>query len=305
MARQTRAKAEEKTGWLDKLSDFAARSIVAITRSLPLCLIFILAGIGSYELWRYALKNPRFIIAGETLSLSNSKEFCPEAVREVERLGKQASGRSLLDPFLLSDLRGVYGNSSWVKRVCTMKRVFPNTLAVEFIIRKPAAYVKQGSYYWTVDEDGVFLNVPGKARPDASLPVIIGTTSDAIGKRPSMPGSVWQDSGVQDALGIYRTIQVSPLSEDVEVKKLLVHGGSFLNRLSRRVKKRPRVDIETEAGVTIRWGTYNSGEYPDEMLSSEKLAMLRNLVARDFASIPGVSLDVRTKVPGFQFPQDR
>jgi hypothetical protein len=104
-------------------------------------------------------------------------------------------------------------------------------------------------------------------------------------------------------MALIKLLGNSPLSEDLRVKQVLVHGGSFLNRFKRTVRKRPRLDVETLEGITVRWGTFNTGEFPDEILSDEKMAMLRNLVSRDLAVVPGVSLDVRTRMPGFSLPE--
>ena len=271
-------------------------------RALPLLVILAGVYVGGVAMWRAAMQDPTFTVGGDTLSLSGA--FCPEAEAELRRLGRMVKGRSLLDPDLLEDLRCDYESSPWVKRVCLMRRVFPNQLAIEFVLRSPVAQIRQSRYYWMVDSDCVLLKVSGKRHPVPDLPVVIGIPDQAIAERPTAPGEAWRDAGVRDALNVMKLLRASPLSEDLHVRKIMVHGGSFLDGLRRQMRKRPRLDLEMQEGLTVRWGTYNAGEYPEEMLSAEKLSMLRNLVARDFSRVPGVMLDVATRVPGFSLPPE-
>lgn len=275
-----------------------------VLHALPLVLILTGTTAGVCQLWRTAMSDPRFVIAGDTLSLTGSARFCEEAVAEVERLGRCASGRSLLDPWLLQELRREYEQSAWVKRVHSLRRIFPNRLGVEFVLRTPALQVKQDGYHWTVDSDGVLLKVKGTRAPAKGVPVLEGTTPDALTRRPAVPGRQWSDSALHDALSLLRELEASPLSEDLEVSRIYVHAGTFVNRENRRLRKRPRYDLETQQGAVIRWGTFNAGDFPDEMLTAEKLLSLRSMVARDFARIPGVALDVRTPTAGFTLPRE-
>ena len=107
---------------------------------------------------------------------------------------------------------------------------------------------------------------------------------------------------MQDALSVLRTLGDSAVAEDLHVRRILVHRGSFLDSLRRRRQDRPRLDLETREGILVRWGTFNAGELPEEVRSDEKIAMLQKLMARDLSTARGICLDVRTRVPGFRLP---
>jgi hypothetical protein len=269
---------------------------------LPLLLILASGVVGVVCLWQEALQDRRFRVAGDTLSLTGAARFSVAARDEVQRLGLKAAGRSLLDPWLLTDLRREYEQSPWVKRVCRLSRVFPNRIAVEFVLRVPAAQVHVQNWYWLVDQDGVLLRVAGAQTPYEGLPEIVGTIPGSIDRQPAY-GQTWNDPAVRDALSVLQVLRDSPLSEDLHVRRVLVHRGSFLDQLECRRQQRPRLDLQTSEGVLVRWGTFNGGDLPGELRSADKVTMLSDLLRRQLA-VPGICLDVRTRVPGYALPQE-
>ncbi len=284
---------------LRRLSEGAVVALRGLLAALPLSLILAGAGWGSITLWQHAFDDPRFKIGGDTLSLSGSARFGREAVQEIKRLGKQAKGRSLFEPGLLAELRREYEASPWVRRVCSLRRVFPNRVSVEFVLRSPLVQVRQSGYYWQVDRDGVLLPVPGARRPWRDLPEVVATSAKGLARRPR-DGGEWRDPGVRDALDVLQLLRASPLSEDLHVRRIRVSRGSFLDRLQRPHLKRPRLYLETAEGVSIRWGGFNRGDFPEEKLNSEKIADLRHFVARGVAAVPGITLDVSTRQPTYR-----
>lgn len=268
-----------------------------VIAAMPLLLILGGAATGLALLWQQAMDNPRYRIAGDTVSLAGAASRWPEAKREVIMLAKKLEGRCILSPTLIADIRADYERSPWVRRVCGLRRLFPNRLSIEFVLRAPVVQVRQNGYYWLVDRDCRLLPVDKNRTPKKNLPEVLAATPRAIARRPHN-GERWQDQGIRDAIGVVETIQGSPVSEDLNIKKVLVHGGGLIDTL-RRLRKRPRLDLETHEGVLIRWGTFNGGDLPDELLSGEKIWMLRDLIRREFSMYPGIKLDVRTKVAGY------
>lgn len=258
------------------------------------------AGIGL--LWHTALGDRRFLLDGETLGLGGSVRQCPESIGELAAIGHQFSGRSLLDPFLVTDLQTAYETSVWVRRVSRMRRSFPNRVDLELQLRLPAAQVKSGRRYWMIDGDGLLLPVAGNAEPFPGLPEIVGVASNTIGNRPDA-GEAWVDEGVAGGLGILRVFWGSPLSEALPVQRVVVNTGVFESGGKVREVRR-RFDVVTTSGMVIRWGTYNDVQAPgDELTSAEKMWNLQDLLSRDEALRPGVCLDVRTRLPGFSLTQ--
>jgi len=306
MSRRSARDIETEHGFARRATAFCLRlTVVCLLRSLPLLLIFGGVAYGAVSLWQAGIADERFMIRGDTLSLSLPSRLSAEAVYKIEELGKFPRPRSILDPFLLTDLRAKYEANPWVRQVCQLKRVYPDRLAVEFVLRMPVAQVKsyitpERCFYWQVDDTGMQLPLTSSSQPVPGLVVVEGSTRNALSRHPGA-GASWNDRGVKDALGILQTLRASPVSEDLHVKRVIVHTEVYRDVASNLHSRRPRLDIETDEGVLVRWGTFNGGDLPDEVLNAEKVAMLQNLVNRDLAKIPGICLDIRTRVPGFQF----
>ncbi|MDR1535015.1 MAG: hypothetical protein LBU64_07955 [Planctomycetota bacterium] len=252
---------------------------------------------GAVFLWRLALEDPRFRLEGETLGVYGALRECPESVDELAAIGRGFAGRGLLDPALIPDLEAAFARSVWVKKVVRLRRVFPNRIELEYLLRLPAAQVWSDSRYWLVDGEAVLLPVPGSPAPFPELAEIVGVTAGLIRGRPR-PGETWRDEGVAGALGIIRAFWNSPLSEIVPVEKVLVTAGAFRHR-EREVEKRRRFEVVSRTGTVIRWGAFNPDRLGGEPTTAEKLEALKDLLGSREALLPGVSFDVRTRLPGF------
>ena len=251
---------------------------------------------GVFVLWQLALLDSRFRMDGETLSMAGALRECPESMDELEAIGRTFSGRSLLDPSLITDMEGAYGKSVWVKRVVQMRRRFPNRIELEFLLRMPVAQVWCDNRYWMIDGEATLLPLPGAEKPYPDLPEIVGVTAQVIGKRPQ-PGSVWADEGITGALGIMRDFWGSPLAETLPIRRVVVNAGVFKDRNRDERETRRRFEVVALNDVVIRWGLYGGGE--GELSSAEKLWSLQDLLRRKTALRPGVCFDVRTKLPGY------
>ncbi|MCX7935872.1 MAG: hypothetical protein N3A66_11520, partial [Planctomycetota bacterium] len=292
-----------KSGWLAPWRTViiaAARWLArAVLHASPLALLSLAAAAGCAFIWREAWQDKRFCIAGDILSLSQAAGLRPEAVREIERFGSLAAGRSTLDPCLLLDLREQYQSSPWVRRIISLRRVFPDRLELDIVLRTPAAQVRSGGgegYFWLVDEEGVLLPVPGARNPYEALPQIVGAPPEIMGRQPA-EGRVWSDPAVSDSLDLLKRWRTAV--PDLTPQRIVVRRGVFLDSCRRRRLDRPRFEIETREGLTILWGTYNRGDLPDEMSAQEKFAHLQRLRQREVAASSGLCLDVRTRVPGY------
>jgi hypothetical protein len=286
----------------DGIAHRAGRALAAAgvrtLRALPLCIIAAAVTAASLLAWREAMADPRFRVDASAQALGPAPAHCDAAMPELRRLALVAAGRSTLDPLLPGDVRRAYESSPWVRGVRSVRRVFPDALAVEFLLRTPVAQVKHRDYYWLVDEDFVLLPVPGSRHAREGLPEVTGEVG-----RPPREGETWGDDGLADAVGVLRALRSSALSDELTPVRLEVRRSSFLDRLQRKRHTRPRIDVVTAEGVTIRWGRYNRGDFPDEMRTAEKIAMLRNLLAQDAAAVRGIRLDVSTRTAAVSLPE--
>jgi len=257
----------------------------------PLLVILGGAGCGLVYLWQESEAGAAYRIR-PAVEVSQRPGVRPEAVREFQRLGAQAVGRSLLDPMLLRDLREKYRRSPWVREICTMRRVFPNQLCVEFIPREPAAQILKNGYYWMVDSGGVLLPMEGVREARAGLAVIRGE----LDNRPQ-DGQGCNDGGVQGALAALEAIRSPAVATSLPVTEVVISKPEYLDRLSQPNRSRPRLEIMTSSGLTILWGTAGD-DFPGELKDGEKVALLRQLLAENRVDAARQQLDVRTRVAG-------
>ena len=286
-----------------KRQRFRRRLLFAVGPSLFRLLILLAliggVGAGSVLLWRQALSDSRFLMDGETLAMAGAVRECPESVTQLEDVGRRFHGRSLLDPLLLADLESAYGESIWIKRITRMRRHFPNRIELEFLIRMPAAQVRQNGLYWLVDSDATLLPVNGSETPFLALPEIAEAVSGVIARRPVNPGERWEDSGVTGALGIMRAFWSSPLAQVLPIGRVVVVGGVYMDKEKQEQEILRRFEVVSTNGAVVRWGTFNERNMPGELPNGEKLWNLQELLRREEANLPDACFDIRTRLPGY------
>jgi cell division protein FtsQ len=79
----------------------------------------------------------------------------------------------------LADRRAEMERLPWVAHA-TVMRLLPNRMRVSIVERTPVAFVRQGSHIGLVDANGVLLDMPAEAKPDArySFPVVTGIVAE-------------------------------------------------------------------------------------------------------------------------------
>ena len=278
-----------------KVGGRIGRVIRTLGYILPMFLLFALLAIGIVKLWQCGIECDVFKIK-PSIFISNDGMYSPEALKEFERLSNTFSGVSLLRPGLLDEVREVYSNSPWVEEVCSLKRVYPNRINIEFIPRFVSAQLKQNGYYWLIAEDGVLLPADGVKVKYKDLPVITGD----IDHRPEN-GQVWHGDGVDGALKALKALKNTEFAKELDITKIHVNSPSFIDKLKRPGRSRPRLVVDTNSNISILWGTC-SENFPGEINTKEKIAMLKRLLkdwkAKGAMGRP-VCFDVRTRVGGY------
>jgi hypothetical protein len=254
---------------------------------------------GGAFLWEKANTDPRFLMQGDTLAMAGAIRECPEAVTELEEIGRSFINRSLLDPVILSDLDSAYGKSPWIRRITHIRRHFPNRIELELLLRLPVAQVKQGREYWLIDSEGYILSATGSTSPFPALPEISEAVRGTIQGRPKQQGTEWKDEGLQGALGVMRAFWASPLAQAFPIAKVVVVGGAYRDNQGNNQSSIRRYEVLSTTGALVRWGSFNAEGLPGELTSGEKLWNLQELLQHDGADLPGVALDVRTHLPGY------
>ena len=258
-------------------------------------LLFVLFALGVIKLWQKGMQSDLFKLR-PAIFIANGKDYSEDAIYEFNRLSGYFAGKSLLEPGLLDKVRQVYSSSPWVEEVCSLRRVYPNKISIEFVPRYAAVQVRHDGYYWLVARDGVLLPADGVKKAYPGLPIIKGD----IEKRPEN-GHIWHSDGVSGALKAFAELNDSDIADELQVSGIEIKAPGFIDRLKRPGKSRPRLLIKTDKNITIMWGTCE-GSYPGELRPAEKIFMIRKLLSA--WHIKGdmnknICFDVRTKVAGY------
>lgn len=127
----------------------------------------LLAG-GGWLLHRYARQGRMFRVeSAASIEIVNARHVSQEAIRE--RFAEDI-GRSVFW-IPLAERRRAIEEIPWVE-AASVQRFLPNRLRVAVAERTPVAYVRQGSFLWLVDAEGMLLPVPEGAGYD--FPVLTG-----------------------------------------------------------------------------------------------------------------------------------
>ena len=273
------------------------RIIRGICGMLPMLLLFALFTLGLVRLWQRGIESSVFKVR-PSIFISNDGLYSPEALREFDRLSNTFSGVSLLKPGLLDEVRELYGSSPWIEEVCSLKRVYPNKINIEFIPRFTAAQLKHNGYYWLVAEDGVLLPADGVKKKYEDLPVICGD----IEHRPEN-GQIWHGEGVGGALKALTALKDSEFGHELGIKKITIEAPGFIDKLQRPGRSRPRLIVDTgnNSNISVLWGACLEN-FPGEPDTAQKIQMLNKLLHdwKEKGELGrNVCFDVRTNVVGY------
>ena len=159
--RPSRRVAVRKRVWWKRILRAAGRAVMLL---VPLA---ALAGAGWLAL-RYARDGGMFRLrSSEAVEILNARYVNPEAVRErfAEDVGKS------LFWLPLAERRAGVEEIPWVQ-AAAVERLLPGRVRVYIQERTPVAFLRQGSYLWLIDAEGVRLPIPEGA--DYNFPVLTG-----------------------------------------------------------------------------------------------------------------------------------
>jgi len=293
------AKKKSKTGAKSSRIAALVKAVPQFTRQIagfclkigPMLLLLGASAAGTALLWSQADSKDAFVLRGAVSEAPLPPEAPDELRQELARLQESAAGLSLLDPDAPGKLRAKYAASPWVEKTIRFVRdLSRKRIVADYTVRLPAAQVRRGRYYLTVDEEGVLLPTVRSTRPRDNLPVIYCKLPDA-----PADGKRWESTELAHALGVLKTIRRSIVSDRLVIGELLVRRSSYVDTQLQRRSTRPSIDIRTASGALVRWGAFNAGEDEDELLNAEKIEMLRRVLGTEGSLSRGDRVDIRTK----------
>jgi hypothetical protein len=174
-----------------------AIKVISIALIIFLALIFIIGYI-----WK-ALETSDYFKIKDILSKEGN-------IPELSYL----KGKNIFSVNLRNESRYIleyYPNYRGIKLV----RLLPDRIFVDFIKRKPIAFVKLYRYF-TVDEDGVLFYTPDQPQ-DSKLPIILGLETKIFGPKP---GKSYNTRELRLALNIIREFRRNRALKNYKINKI-------------------------------------------------------------------------------------
>lgn len=177
---------------------------------------------------------------------------------------------SVLDPELPRILAEAFAQHPWVAQVVSVRNLYPATVSVELVYRRPVAMIQVNSGYYAVDARGVLLP-PGDFQASALqryVPV------RGVRSRPrGAAGTEWGDPVVTGAASLAEFL--GPRWQTLELAAIEVAPETAVPRDG----DEPRFDLVTRGGSRILWGRAPGSQHPGELAASQKLGRLEKYLA--------------------------
>lgn len=221
---------------------------------------------------------------------------------------------SIFDPQLGLMVRQSYERNPWVRRVLSVRRVFPRGLHVEVEYRLPFASVERDDVYLVADRNGALL--PVESRTNLLPPPLISARlahEDGIALQGFT--EAWFSDAVREGVAVLRDLQERQdhaAFSRLGIERICV--ANFRNRLSPTaaeiVLESNRLWSDEALGiynrpVLVRWGRSSSHRFARAELPVEtKLDNLLGVFALRPTLLGLSEIDVRFSRP-FALPYDR
>ncbi|KXK28977.1 MAG: hypothetical protein UZ01_02420 [Candidatus Brocadia sinica] len=211
-----------------------------------------------------------------------------EDIKHIETLNERYD---MYENNLTQKIADVYGGIVVVKKVDSIKRVFPNKLNIKLVLRKPVALIKNGSNAYLVDDECVLLpkEYYKLQNVEYDSPCI---QSNKLARLP-LYGSKWNDKGIEAGIELVKFLRANNIHNLFKVVAVDVS-----NVCKRRFTGKSDIVLWTESNTQIRWGCSSLCNEPNELSDEEKLQNLLSIARIEGTNLKQMEyVDVRWKKP--------
>jgi len=276
------------------------KTVILICVGIAALLLAVGAVVGLRKLWRTITEMPAFRVRPGEITVESpwvKQAALLESFRETDVSGFLSRECSIFTPNLTAKVREAYGHSPWVREVRSVRKVFPNALEVQLVLREPFAAVSAAEKgFHLLDRDGVILShriyrLPADRFVELA-PVIILTDS----AEPPDYGMVWDNVSVQGGLAMV-TLCREDLAGEVAVEDVEIETTSrpFTQPIT-------MARLQLRDGPLVEWGRVPSQlPSPAEVSTQQKISSLLGIVRQEGGNLSHLQLiDVRCNPPRVQ-----
>jgi len=210
---------------------------------------------------------------------------------DIKRIATLSDQYGMYENNLTQKIADIYGSVVLVKNVDSVKRIFPNKLAIKLELRKPMAIVKNRNNTYLVDHEGVFLPKEYYALKNTEYdsPYI---QSSKLARLP-LYGTEWNDKGIKAGIELVKFLRANNIHNLFKVVAVDVS-----NVCKRRSTGKSDIILWTENNTQIRWGCSPLCNEQNELSNEEKLQNLLSIAKTEGTNLKLMEyVDVRWKKP--------
>lgn len=252
--------------WRDRL--FRPRTLIA------LALLLSLPVLGPW-LWRQLPElhsQPEYQLSFDQIQLEPQlpADLPAGFLQQVRERAQLESSLSVLDPELPRILAEAFAQHPWIAQVVSVRNLYPATVSVEVVYRRPVAMISVDTGYYAVDARGVLL--PPADFDSSALQRYVPVRG--VRTRPRGPaGTEWGDPVVTGAATLAEFL--GPRWQAFELSAIEVAAETAVPRAD----EEPRYELVTRGGTRILWGRPPGSQHPGELAASQKLGRLEKYLA--------------------------
>lgn len=232
-----------------------------------------------------------FRVSPSTFSFQTPPWVTDRFSYDIKHLKSLNEHYSIYEEDLTQKISEVYEGMVLIKRIDSVKRIFPNKLNIKLVLRKPVALVKNGKNTYLVDDEYVVLPKQYYTLPNIEYdnPYI---RSNRLSALPPY-GKVWEDKGVKAGIELIKFLRLNNIHTLLKIVAVDVS-----NVCKRQYTGKSDIILWTENNTQIRWGCSPLCKSPDELSDEEKLQNLLSVAKVEGTSLKHMEyIDVRWKKP--------
>ncbi len=212
----------------------------------------------------------------------------PDDIKRIATLNDQYG---MYENNLTRRIADIYERVVLVKNVDSVKRIFPNKLAIKLVLRKPVAIVKSRNSTYLVDHEGVLLPKEYYTLKNAEYdsPYI---QSNKLARLP-LYGTEWNDKGIKAGIELVKFLRANNIHTLFKIIAVDVS-----NVCKRRSTGKSDIILWTENNTQIRWGCSPLCNEQNELSNEEKLQNLLSIAKTEGTNLKLMEyVDVRWEKP--------
>lgn len=252
-------------------------------------IIFIIWGI--QKVWYSLTELNIFKVSPAAFSFHTPPWMNDHFSDDIRRIATLNDHYGMYEKNVTQKIADIYKGVVLVKNVDSIKRVFPNKLAIKLVLRKPVALVKSRNTTYLVDDEGVLL--PKEYYPLKNAEYDSPYIRSNKPARLPLYGNEWNDKGIKAGIALIKFLRANNIHNLFKVVAVDVS-----NVCNRRSTGKSDIILWTENNTQIRWGCSPLCNEQHELSDEEKLQNLLSIAKTEGTNLRLMEyVDVRWKKP--------